>query len=227
MLKQPSEAVLKNWRDDIKRNGVKRMKVRGLLRAFGAERRGAAISEGIKAWAVQQALYFNGFDQAETLDDVVSISDEPITRIGNLADSERALMDRFETEIAGQLDLLGPMVRDFRPDGCRDALDWICQDADRTVVIVELKLQGGDKRGVEQVLRYMRQVRADSRYEGREIRGVLVTGEGDLATRRALEQLTAGERIDWWIYGIHGSAIVVKREVVKHRAQRASAGSAT
>jgi len=83
-------------------------------------------------------------------------------------------MERFEADIAAQLDLLAPMVRDFSPHGCRDELDWLCQDAHRCVVVVELKLGGGDKRGVEQVLRYMRQIRADSRYEGREVRGIFL-----------------------------------------------------
>ena len=214
MAKEPSETVLKTWRDDIKRNGVKRMRVRALLKLFGAERRGAAICQRIEAWGQQHGLHLNGFAHAESVDDVVSISDEEIVRVGNLVEHESDLMKRFEAEIAPQLDLLPPMEKGFEPQGCRDKLDFLCQDAKRHLVVVELKLAGGEKRGVEQVLRYMRFIRKDSRHPGRQIRGILVTGEGDLATRRALEELAAGDRIDWWIYGVHEGQIQLKREPV-------------
>jgi hypothetical protein len=45
-------------------------------------------------------------------------------------------------------------------------------------------------------------------------RGIIVTGEGDLATRRALEELEPGYHIDWYVYGLIGNQIRLERQHV-------------
>jgi hypothetical protein len=39
-------------------------------------------------------------------------------------------------------------------------------------------------------------------------------GEGDLATRRALEELEPGYHIDWYVYGLVGNQFKVERQHV-------------
>jgi hypothetical protein len=148
----------------------------------------------------------NGVEHADSLADIVSLSSERIVRVGDLVDKESELMQRFVAEIAPRLRLLPPMREGDSPMGSSDKLDYLCHDASGRAVVVEMKKADGEKHVVEQVLRYIRGLRRDPEYEDSDPRGIIVTGEGDLHTRRALEELERGYHIDWYVYGLdaHG-----------------------
>jgi hypothetical protein len=197
----PRPKQIDTWNDEIMRNGTKRISARFLLRAFGIQRRSEQSNLRVISWLNAQIppIYTNDLDFLKSLDDTVFLTHVKLNRIGHFAESEKSLMDRFESEIMPQLKLLNPH-RDFRPTGSRDALDFLCEDLQGNAVVVELKKKDGEKRVVEQVLRYIRQIRSDLQYKNP--RGVIITGCEDLHTRRALEELEPSYHIDWFIYGI-------------------------
>ena len=108
-------------------------------------------------------------------------------------------MDRFVADIMPQLGLKNPKAR-YRPHGSRDELDFLCHDVDGRAVVVEMKKEDGERKAVEQVLRYIRLIRDLA--EWKEPRGLVLTGHADLHTRRALEELEPHYQIDWFVYGL-------------------------
>lgn len=199
--REPKTKQLESWQDEIKRNGTKRLSARHLLRAFGIQRRSSQSNLRVISWLKEQdpPVYTNDLEFLKSLDETIFLTHIKLNRIGHFAESEKFLMDRFEFEIMPQLKLINPL-KHFRPDGSRDALDFLCEDMQGNAVVVELKKKDGEKRVVEQVLRYIRQVRANLRYKNP--RGIIVTGCEDLHTRRALEELEPSYKIDWYIYGL-------------------------
>ena len=201
--KEPNQRQLSLWQDEIRRNGTKRIMARHLLRAFGIERRSLAAIERVTKWLESQspAIYAPELLYARALNQTLSLSFDKTLRIGFLADSERILMERFEADIMPKIKLRNPRMN-FRPDGTRDELDFLCDDKNGRSVVVEIKKDGGDKRVVEQVLRYIQHIR--SMPDCVEPRGIIITGQEDQHTRKALMELSPSYRIDWFIYGIDG-----------------------
>lgn len=207
MGKEPKPQVIAEWTDSIRRSGVKRMKARALLKAFGAERRGSVVVARIQAWCADQnpQIYADGLPFLSSLDEQVQLAFKPITQIGWLVEYEDELCKRFEAEIMPQLGKLKLLGAEHSPDGTREKFDFLCEAPDGTKVIVELKRDEGERRAVEQVIGYIRALRGDGRHRGAKIRGVLVTGRADLNTRKVLEELEPDYHIDWWIYGLDKS----------------------
>jgi hypothetical protein len=190
------------------------MKLRALLASFGAQRRGVDILRRMQAWARDHKLHLNGLDHAKGADDVISLSTDVIRRIGGLVERESDLMDRFESHIAPKLRLTEPKAH-FSPDGSRDRFDYLCTDTAGRPVIVEMKRQDGERRVVEQTLRYIRALRRDRRFANTDPRGLIITGEADIPTRRALEELEPSYTIDWWLYGLDDAgAIHLRKEKI-------------
>lgn len=201
MPSMPSERVLSSWMGEIEKNGVKRLKLRALLASFGAQRRGVDILRRMNAWARDNGVVLNGLEDAKSADDVISVATVIIRRIGRLVERESDLMDRFEEEIAPKLGLKEPRAH-FSPGGSRDRFDYLCTDPSGRPVVVEMKRQDGERRVVEQTLRYIRALRLDRHFSGTDPRGLIITGEADIPTRRALEELEPAYTIDWWLYGL-------------------------
>lgn len=203
----PRQQLVAEWTESIRKSGVKRIKARALLKAFGAERRGPVVVERIQKWcaAQQPRIYADGLPFLRTLDDQVELACKPITQIGWLVEEERALYERFEVEIMPRLGRLRLVEGNHRPVGTRERLDFLCEESDGTRVVVELKRDEGEGRGVQQVVGYIRALRADPRHQRANIRGILVTGRADLNTRKVLEELEPDYHIDWWIYGLDKS----------------------
>lgn len=199
--REPTARQLSSWQEEIARNGTKRITARLLLRTFGIQRRGPLATTRVVQWLQQQtpAVYATGLEHVQSLDDAVFLSHIELTQIGRPAETERSLVERFEVDIMPQLGLLKPQPK-FRPPGSRDELDFLCEDKQGRSVVVEIKKEDGERRVVEQVVRYIRLVRQVPAC--REPRGVIVTGIADLHTRRVLEELEPQYHIDWFVYGI-------------------------
>jgi hypothetical protein len=213
MPKVPSEKLLAAWKEEIRRNGEKSLQVSALLQAFGAKRRGGAVWERIESWCTLQRMYIDSIHDVTSIRDRVRLTDEPIVRIrnGKLVKNEEDLAARFKDEIAEAIGNLTVEERDHRPEGSRDKIDFLCRDRSGRAVAVELKRAEGEKRVVEQILRYLRLLKKVPEFAARNPRGIIVTGKGDLATRRALEEVDPGSQIEWYVYGVVDGRIEVKR----------------
>lgn len=208
----PNARQLINWQNEIKRNGTKRILARQLFGSFGIERRGTQSNARVIAWLEEQIppIYTTKLELLKSLDEPVFLTPGKLMRIGHFAESEKSLMDRFEAEIMPHLKLRKP-IRNYRPVGCRDALDFLCEDEQGRSVVVELKKKDGERRVVEQVLRYIRHIRSDPGC--RDPRGLIITGYEDPHTRRALEELEPSYHIDWFIYGLDANDKIVIEKV--------------
>jgi hypothetical protein len=200
-MRLPDASTVKTWSDEIAKNGSKRIKLRGLLKHFGAKRRGPVVIATVKKWfrATNPRVYVNGLLYAESLDDVLHLAHDEFTRIGRLVEQESNLADRFEKDILRGLRGLSQPVCKYRPKGTRDELDFLCTDEDGRAVVVELKKEDGKKSAVEQVLRYINLIRDEGMPRPR---GILITGVGDMHTRRALREIQPGVDIEWYVYGL-------------------------
>lgn len=138
--------------------------------------------------------------------------------VASTQSGEQHFMDNYLTKLLKLLKLEPAVLkgggdreqsaREFSPKGTRDKLDVICVEPKTgDLVALEFKVHGGDRRGVEQLLRYTRQL-ADtkakdprlSNYKNAKIRGVLVTGVADQATREAVSTLDPYEIVHWHTY---------------------------
>lgn len=215
MAREPSSKTIESWNSEISKSGVKRLKARVLLKAFGAERRGSAILERMQAWSRSNGLHLNGLEYATSLDDVLTVSRQPIRRIGRLVELESELTRRFAAEMAPTLGV-EVIEREYSPPETLDRFDFLCRDTAGRHVIVEIKRGDGERRAVEQVLRYIRVFRSDPNHKPQDPRGLIITGEADLATRRALQELEPGYKIDWWLYGVRADGtLALEPEVIR------------
>ncbi|MEZ4222322.1 MAG: endonuclease NucS [Polyangiaceae bacterium] len=215
MAKEPGARTLEAWCAAINQSGVKKIRARALLRLFGAQRRGAAVVARIQDFLKAQSppLFANGLEFIRTLDESVELSHVKLTQLGALVEEEKTLMPRFEAEIAPRIGKLRVVKFHFRPEGTKDVLDVLCVDKVGIPVVVELKKADGERRVVEQVLRYMRHIDKDSRYGKAPSRAVIITGRADLPTRRALERLEPGKDVAWYVYGIDPSDKILLKKV--------------
>jgi hypothetical protein len=201
MRRYPSTKQLKAWQTEIAHNGRKRITARALLKEFGFQRRGPAAIESVIKWLGVQdpSLYVYGLKYVRSLDESVFLSNVDEMQIGRLVEREQELMDRFQAEIMPQLDLQRPQMG-FQPEGSRDKLDFLCKDKNGRSVVVEMKRADGERRVVEQVVRYIRLIRDIDGYS--DPHGLILTGYADMHTRRVLEELEPEYHIDWFIYGL-------------------------
>lgn len=213
--REPTTRQLQSWQAEILQNGTKRITARLLLHAFGAQRRGPLVTATVTKWLGEQSppVYATGLQYVQNLDEPVHLSRVELTHIGRLADTEKSLVSRFETDIMPQMNLRSPQPN-FRPPASRDVLDFLCVDRRGRAVVVEIKKEDGERRVVEQVVRYIRLVRQIPACV--DPRGAIVTGYADLHTRRVLEELEPQYHIDWFVYGIDDNNTVHVRRVLVH-----------
>lgn len=210
MAKTPSELTVQKWDAAIENGGRAKVKARTLLGHFGYSRRGSVATDRIEAWLRERGIYVQDLPIVG-IDDSVTLTHEKIERIGELEEKEKKLEARFVSEIMPRLGLTNPQS-EYSPKGTRDRLDFLCKDEDGRSVVVELKVGSGDKRAVEQVMRYIGQLKREGNHKG--TRGILITGYADAETRRALEGREKDAHIEWYIYGVvDGRVKIAKVEV--------------
>jgi hypothetical protein len=215
-MRIPDPCVIKEWRQVIAARGSKTVQLRTLLRAFGLEKRGNGSLGRIGSWLrglQPDPIYLWILEDCAclSLDDRLTLRATELERVGSFAADERVLAARFEREIMPAMGLRNPIAQ-YRPLGWNDALDFLCDDASGRKVAVELKCRDGKKSGVEQVVRYVGQLRSAGH---RRVRGVLLTGYADPHTRHVLENWRTDEQIEWWIYGVTDSGIRVQRVLTR------------
>jgi len=200
MRKTPTEKQLTAWYSEIEQSGCKRLKLRSLLRCFGFKRRGTAVVEQVPRWlaGLDPPIYVHGIN-GSSLDDRAILAMQNMREIGDRASNEAELTKRFKSAIMPKLKLRDPQPQ-YCPTGTRDKLDFLCKDARGRAVVVELKYDDGQKRGVEQLLRYIGQLKAMGGHK--EPRGILITGYADPWTRQALAGQDRDRHIRWFLYGI-------------------------
>jgi len=211
MKRTPSEQQLANWHAAIKKSGSARLKIRSLLRHFGCKRRGSVVQTGIPEWLTTQSppIYVRGLDAAN-IDSRVTLALHPMKEIGKRAPDERWLCDRFERSIMKKLKLHDARPQ-YCPDNTRDKIDFLCKDREGRAVAVEVKYDDGQKRGVEQVLRYIGYLISMGGHK--KPRGLLLTGYADPATRQALIGLDPRGEVRWYIYGIDSRKRIEVEEI--------------
>jgi hypothetical protein len=194
-----------------------------LLRAFGLQRRGPKALEEIKSWLGAKGIHTHGLDlqHERDIEDTVTLAAHEILQVGGLVKAEKELYPRFESEIMPHLGLVRAQQH-YSPRGTRDVFDYLCWDAEGLPVVVEIKRRDGEKRSVEQVMRYIGQLRAEGRTRPR---GVIITGVADPHTRRALCGRENDAHIDWYVYGLIADRIEIRHVDVSAPAVQRARGA--
>src|SRR5690606_33045056 len=155
---------------------------RSLLKLFGAQRRGEAMRRRIDDYLANVTDHegilrplFVDWTTGLSLDKPVRLTREKTHRIGELWEgNEVELRKKYRDQIASLLDLTA-IVAAYSPRGTRDRLDFLASDRKTGGhVVVELKVECGQKRAVEQIERYVDFIRKEKQSD--EVRGVLITG---------------------------------------------------
>jgi hypothetical protein len=204
-----SDRVLNKWQTSISRSGQVAIKLGVLLRAFGYARRGprviATICEQLRLQS--PPIFIDGFDMSGSLEQCVTLSGVEILRNGTIwmedgaRGSERRFKERYDKQLLRGLSL-EIIEREYSPDGTRDSADFLCEDKKGNPVLVEFKVDGGERRSVEQLLRYIYQVSTEGKYaDFDDPHGVLITHQADLATRAAMATLDQFGLLEWHLYG--------------------------
>lgn len=210
----PSEKQYRRWLDQMDKNGIKRIQIRRLLRAFGYDRRGP---DGVAAKKIQS--WFRRTDKiyVRKLTDLsLPLSaDAYLSRVkiapflSPTTMSERAFCEKYEEPIMKKLDLQC-IGREHCPPLAADKFDFLAKDAHGNFVVVEVKRYEGGGHVVEQTMRYI----GDLRYaiqngmleHDQQVRGVIITNIMDIATHRALmgrqHNGQQDDHIQWWLYGL-------------------------
>ena len=239
--KRPTTRQIGLWKESIARDGVATVTSKRLRTLFGQDRRTTALTRRIEKFLLRHGLYMDSFEfwdadgwetgrtkpRVRKREGVISLADHPFHRVGYPAEKEEHIEARLDAEVLPALNAafrleLTPVSTahprdEYSPAGTRDRMDRLCTDGAGRGVVVELKRETGDKRVVEQVMRYIGHLKAEGKYP--EPRGVIITAVADPHTRRALEGRERDSHIDWYVYGLRGAepgtikfdAVVVER----------------
>ncbi len=213
----PTDRQLQQWQVDIDENGYKKVSARALLKSFGFERRGKVAVEQAQKWLAgcDPPIFTHGLETrfGHSLDDSVTLAHKAMLQIGKPFAQEQELVRFFESKMMRKLKLTDA-VPQYAPKHTRDRFDFLCHDGDGCAVVVELKRYDGEKRGVEQVLRYIGQLREEAAEKGHKSpRGILITNYADPATRYALIGQDKDRHVSWWVYGVQEDESIALREV--------------
>jgi Endonuclease NucS len=206
MSRVPTERQVRVWREAIFERGSAMVKLRVLLSAFGQKRRGSQTITRIQSWLSENGLFPTNIEDAG-LDNTVHLRSEKDYRIGELVAYEIQLQKLFLKKIMHGLGLRDPKEH-YKPRGTRDKFDFLCRDRRGRSVVVELKRNTGEKRAVEQVLKYIGHLRIEGGHK--DPRGILITGSKDRDTLRALQGRDKDAHIDWYLYGFVEGKLTLK-----------------
>ena len=179
------------------------MKMYSLYRQFGYARRGSSNTDYISECLQRAGLYcYPKLDDPNNQwkNTSVKVYKFPCQALGTLFKDESDLQQFIDEKSA--LRKLGIIrTTDYhRPVGSSSILDFKGEDEEGNLAVIELKNEGGDNRGVEQVMRYKRDLQG--RNEGRTIRKILITGVRDVSTAKAIlrESEEDMRSFEWYLY---------------------------
>jgi hypothetical protein len=253
MLVTPSASTIKSWQDSLAKNGSRSITIEKLIGYYNVGRRGTRVVEQILTHLKELEPPIYAPELADTtlpLAKVIKLcrldpgpggkTYATALRHERRGDedknSSRAAEQKFKKDHLDELldhlglreaRLLNASAREFSPHGTRDRLDVLCEGENGDLVALEIKLQDGERRGVEQLLRYTQQLansKSDDprleRYRTAAVRTILVTGVRDQATFEAIATLDPYEIVDWYRYAMDKTSRVLegveKCEVPRH-----------
>ena len=203
--------TLEQLKQSIKSNGYYSIKKSSLFNLFNCHNTRATNVDKVINRLEAEGLFVSRLGMQELKwKDRVRIYKFPVDQLGHTFEDEEVFESAFaDNEWYKLLDLqinCKPALpgqksdRQFSPDGTKDRLDFRALDKDGNNVVVELKNKGGDKRIIEQVLRYRTDLM--HHFNTRNVSCIIITGERCLHTAKAFRALPPNEQrvITWYLY---------------------------
>jgi len=203
--------TLEQLKLDIISNGYYSMKISSLFGLFNYQKRSSVNIDKVLnrledagLFAAKRVVVDRAWGER------IKIYNFPVDQLGHLFKSENEMEKAFaENQWYRQLDLMiktkpeKPGERSdqqFSPNGTRDRLDFRALDKNGHNVVLELKNKGGDKRLIEQALRYRTDLM--HHFKTDQVSCIIITGERCLHTAKAFKALPAHEKkvITWYLY---------------------------
>lgn len=208
--------AIKSIQRSIKTNGYRSIEVRRLLQLFGYKKRGVANLDRINQIFSENLLYcYPVLSLDLNFNERVKIYNFPVECRGDLFESEKQLQEYIKETKALERLSLSSIVPEFSPDNTSHRMDFYAQD-DTHNVVIEVKNEGGQERGVEQVLRYASMIKRQQ--PDKPVRKILITGQQDPNTAKAIHGMTNEERenFEWYLYNYDKNLKLISFEKVNY-----------
>jgi len=199
-VKKSDSKKISNYKLSIKRSGSRSIKLSKLLQDFGYKKIGSKnliqIEENLKA----HNLYcFPSITSNIKRESRVKIYNYPVRSLGDLFEREKDLEDYIDKNKAYKKLNIQSVKRQASPEGTKDKIDFLGFEKNGKEVVVELKHYGGDKRAIEQVLRYAGILKKNRKTE---IRKILITGVVELSISEAIYGMEEKDKkyFEWYVY---------------------------
>ena len=192
-----------NLKNDIEEFGCKPLRVSKLLDYFSIKKRGLANLKVITDRLSSEKLYtLPKYSNELKSGSILRIYNYPVIQWGDLFPREKDLEDYVEKHELYKELKISNVLRQHRPKGTKDKLDFQGDCEDQKVVL-ELKNGSGGKSAVEQVLRYAGILR--KQFPDTIIRMILVTGIQNRETELAISGMLPKQRdlFEWYLYKYH------------------------
>lgn len=208
--------AIKSIQRSIKTAGYRSIEVRRLLQLFGYKKRGVANLERINQIFTENELFcYPVLSMERNFNERVKIYNFPVECKGDLFDNERQMQQFiYERKALEKLNLFA-IKAEYSPNRTSHRMDFFAQDGVNNVVI-EVKNNGGQERGVEQVLRYASMIRREE--PEKPVRKILITGQLDPNTAKAIHGMTTEERnnFEWYLYNYNQKVQIITFEKVNY-----------
>ena len=192
-----------NIKNDVQKFGCKSLKISRLLEQFSIKKRGSVNLKIITDRLSSEGLYtLPKYSNELKSGNILRIYNYPVIQWGDLFPREKDLEDYVEKhEFYKELKITN-VLRQHRPKGTKDKLDFQGDCEDQKVVL-ELKNGSGGKSAVEQVLRYAGILRKE--FPNTPVRTILVTGIQNRETELAINGMLPKQRdlFEWYLYKYH------------------------
>lgn len=217
----------------IRSSGYKVISVRNLLFLFGYQKRSADNIKQMTARLEEHHLTIHPkLDLTLKHSEALRIYSFPVVQLGDLFSSPalpatnlpKPLKQQRERELEEYIKQhehfrqlgLSNAKRQHSPIHTRDRFDFLCEDEQGNLVVLELKHRGGGKSAVEQVLRYIGMLKQE--FPTKTARGILITGIRDMDTAKALHGMMPEQQkqIDWYLYCFDKSTGSLRFEPVRY-----------
>lgn len=203
--------TLEQLKQDIISNGYRSMKVSALFRLFNYQKRSSTNVDKVLGRLEKDGLFISKVALGKAKwDERIRIYKFPVVQSKDIFKDENTFETAFaENQWYKKLNLqinTDPQSpgqrsdRQFSPDGTKDRLDFRAIDNYGNNVVLELKNKGGEKRLIEQVLRYRTDLM--HHFKTDKVNCIIITGERCLHTAKAFRALPSHEKkvITWYVY---------------------------
>ncbi len=195
------EQFFESLKISIEKNGYRTIKVSALLNNFSIKKRSVKNLQRIKDLLKIQGLYtLPVYSNELKWDSSLRLYNYPVIQLGDLFTKEKELENYVDKKKLYKKLNIKTVVRQHKPKGSKDKLDFKGDCDNEDIVVLELKNEGGGKSAVEQVLRYAALLTME--YPKRTIRQILVTGVQNYETALAIRGMLNEQRelFEWYLY---------------------------